>query len=486
MKVKRTFAPDIRQAMRRVREEQGADAVILGNRRVDGGIEIISAVDYDEDVFYQAIENSSEQSSPRSTQPYAEVAASVEASEKPTHEHVLMRSTRAPRKPVRRPPAQRKPATTKRVASARATHGEQPESGNVVKPLQQATPSREIEPLENLADTQIASLRERRPAADTPAARPAARTEINHLRDELRALRGLMENQLHVLEWDRLSRRHPNRVTVLSRLNEMDIGTELSRKLVAELQDDRDLERSWRNVLANLARQVPISDDDFMQRGGVIALVGATGVGKTTTVAKLAARFTMQHGQRDVALVTTDTYRIGAKEQLLHFAQIIGIPLYAANDQQELERILAKLCDKKLVLIDTAGMSQRDIRLTEQFVTLREVSPLLRSYLVISANTQLAALDEVVRTFGGAELAGCIVTKLDEATSLGSAITVSIRHRLPIAYVGTGQRVPEDLSPARAHRLIGRAVPLARRYGEREDDDTLAVKFAGMGGHADR
>jgi flagellar biosynthesis protein FlhF len=485
MKVKRTFAPDIRQAMRRVREEQGADAVILGNRRVDGGIEIISAVDYDEDVFYQAIENSSEQSGPRSTQPYAEVAAGVAPSEEPTHEHVLMRTSRAPRKPVQRPPAQRKPAGTRRVAAVQGTPAAKPAS-DAVKPMPQAPLTREIEPLENVADTQISSMQNRRHETATSAARPVPRTEINHLRDELRALRGLMENQLHVLEWDRLSRRHPNRVTVLSRLSEMDIGTELSRKLVADLRDDRDLERSWRNVLADLARQVPISDDDFMQRGGVIALVGATGVGKTTTVAKLAARFTMQHGQRDVALVTTDTYRIGAKEQLLHFAQIIGIPLYAANDQQELERILARLCDKKLVLIDTAGMSQRDIRLTEQFVTLREVSPLLRSYLVISANTQLAALDEVVRTFGGAELAGCIVTKLDEATSLGSAITVSIRHSLPIAYVGTGQRVPEDLSPARAHRLIGRAVPLARRFGEQEDDDTLAVKFAGMGGYADR
>lgn len=481
MKVKRTFAPDIRQAMRRVREEQGEDAVILGNRRVEGGVEIISAVDYDEDVFYQAIENSGEKPGARSTQPYAEVAANVPPPPEPTHEHVLMRSTRAPRQRVKH----ETPATNPKAAG-KATAAQNTASRDAVKPVRPEPVTSEIQPLENLADTQVASLQGERQVSTAPAAAQAPRTEIKHLRDEMRALRGLMENQLHVLEWDRLSRRHPNRVTVLSRLSEMDIGTELAQKLVAELQDDRDLERSWRHVLADLARQVPISDDDFMQRGGVVALVGATGVGKTTTVAKLAARFTMQHGKRDVALVTTDTYRIGAKEQLLHFAQIIGIPLYAANDQQELERILARLCDKKLVLIDTAGMSQRDIRLTEQFVTLREVSPLLRSYLVISANTQLAALDEVVRTFGGAELAGCIVTKLDEATSLGSAITVSIRHRLPIAYVGTGQRVPEDLSPARAHRLIGRAVPLARRYGEQEDDDTLAVKFAGMGGYADR
>lgn len=485
MKVKRTFAPDIRQAMRRVREEQGADAVILGNRRVDGGIEIISAVDYDEDVFYRAIENSSEQSSAKSTQTYAEVAAGVADPDEATHEHVLMRKTRAPRSTTARAVLNKHARPKRKEAKPDATRTRAP-AQETVKLMAREPLVPDVQPLQQVADPQVAA-QPRKPAPPPRAAAASVpRTEFNNLRDELRALRGLMENQLNVLEWDRLSRRHPNRVTVLSRLSEMDIGTELARKLVDGLTDDRDLERTWRNVLAELARLVPISDDDFMARGGVVALVGATGVGKTTTVAKLAARFTMQHGQRDVALVTTDTYRIGAKEQLLHFAQIIGIPLYAANDQQELERILARLCDKKLLLIDTAGMSQRDIRLIEQFVTLREVSPLLRSYLVISANTQLAALDEVVRTFGGADLAGCIVTKLDEATSLGSAITVSIRHRLPIAYVGTGQRVPEDLSPARAHRLIGRAVPLAKRYGEAEDDDALAVKFAGMGGYADR
>ncbi|MDH3452872.1 MAG: flagellar biosynthesis protein FlhF [Gammaproteobacteria bacterium] len=482
MKIKRTFAPDIRQAMRRVREEQGADAVILGNRRVDGGVEIISAVDYDEDVFYEAIENSSAQSTLNNVRSYATVAATVAKTEEPAHEHVLIRGVQPKQKATRHQPAPQEPAQAQRPVTAESSVAAKP----AIRKAAQEAPVARVKHLESAARTQAESLQSKPKAASKPVVTRVPRGELNQLGEELRALRGLMENQINILEWNQLSRRHPNRVTVLSRLTEMDIGTELARKLVAELRDETNLERSWRHVLAELARQVPISDDDLMNRGGVVALVGATGVGKTTTVAKLAARFTMQHGQRDVALVTTDTYRIGAKEQLLHFAQIIGIPLYAANDGQELEKILARLCDKRLVLIDTAGMSQRDIRLTEQFVTLREVTPLLKSYLVMSANTQLAALDEVVRMFGGADLAGCIVTKLDEATSLGSAITVSIRHRLPIAYVGTGQRVPEDLSPARAHRLIGRAVPLARRYGEAEDDDAMAVKFAGMGGHADR
>ncbi len=539
MKIKRTFAPDIRQAMRRVREEQGADAVILGNRKVDGGVEILSAIDYDEDMLYEsaarqeraAVAASAGYAEPRSApvQTYAEVAANVPRASEPgprpsesrapepamraappaprtpgpaprenaqgvevSHEHILVRphggaEARRAARSAQPAPGARNDSSVQRArarSSARAPVAQPQTVAPPIAPQPAATPDADAGPAPTAQAPEPAPVREVGREAPGPAA--ASNREFESLRAEIQALRGLMENQLNVLEWDRLSRRHPTRVAALSRLSEMDIGTELARTLVDAVREHDDPERTWRQVLAELARQVPIADDDFMSTGGVVALVGATGVGKTTTVAKLAARFCMQHDQRNVALVTTDTYRVGAQEQLLHFAQIIGVPLYAANDTEELGRVLARLCDKKLVLIDTAGMSQRDIRLTEQFVQLREVSPLLRSYLVMSANTQLAALDEVVRAFGAADLAGCIITKLDEATSLGPALTVSIRHRLSVAYVGTGQRVPEDISPARAHRLVGRAVPLARRYAEPEDDDALAVRFAGASAHASR
>ena len=250
------------------------------------------------------------------------------------------------------------------------------------------------------------------------------------------------------------------------------------------IKDISDVERAWRLALGVLAKNILISDDDFMSYGGVVAVVGPTGVGKTTTIAKLAARFAIQHGHRNVALVSTDNFRIGAHEQLLSYARILDVPLHMAQDQEELKRILLSLYDKKLVLIDTAGMSQRDIRLSEQLVSLHESSPMVRSFLVLPANTQLSAMDEIVRSFKRSHLAGMVITKLDEAASLGSVLTVSIRHRLPIAYVGVGQRVPEDLQPARAHQLVSQAVSLMRKYKETSDEDVLAVKFSGVAAHA--
>jgi flagellar biosynthesis protein FlhF len=212
----------------------------------------------------------------------------------------------------------------------------------------------------------------------------------------------------------------------------------------------------------------------------MIALVGSTGVGKTTSVAKLAARYALRHGQRSVALVTTDCYRIGAHEQLFTYGRILGVPVQVASSHEELQSTLASLADRRLVLIDTAGMSQRDLRLAEQLATLRDSGFPLRTYLVLNVTTQLNVLDEAVRAFGKAALEGCILTKVDEAASLGGVLSVVAKHRLPLAYVGDGQRVPEDLHPARAHNLVNRAVSLMQQAGQDSNDETLAERFGGM------
>ena len=198
-----------------------------------------------------------------------------------------------------------------------------------------------------------------------------------------------------------------------------------------------------------------------LEQGGVFALLGPTGVGKTTTVAKLAARFAISHGSEHVALVTTDSYRIGAHEQLRSFARIIDIPMRVANDEGELSLSLEHFYDRRLVLIDTAGMSQRDVRFAEQAAHMRRGSPRVRNYLVLSATTQFTGLREAVQAFGQAPIDGCVITKLDECTSLGAVLTVLLEHDMPAAYVADGQRVPEDVAPAEADTLVARAVALA-------------------------
>jgi flagellar biosynthesis protein FlhF len=200
---------------------------------------------------------------------------------------------------------------------------------------------------------------------------------------------------------------------------------------------------------------------DVMSQGGVVALVGPTGVGKTTTVAKLAARYALRHGYDQVALVTTDSYRIAAHEQLRTYARILGIPVRVANDENELRTTLDNLADRSLVLIDTAGMSQRDRRLAEQFRTLVAGAPAVQTYAVLAANTQAATLDEVVGAFQGAELDGCVLTKLDECTSLGGILSTIMERHLPLAFFSDGQRVPEDIYPATPELIAERVEALA-------------------------
>ncbi len=430
MKIKRIFAADMRQAIREVRAAHGPDAVILSSRNVDGGVEVISAVDYDERAVRAALE------------------AESTASSEPDFRTVLDRTMR--QKTDTEAPMQRLNVT---VGGAVDLDFSAAESA-IAEPVATSTgePTR-------IEWTQEPAMRE--------------------MRAELRTLRSLFESQLTLQEWQRLGQRHPLRITLLQRLTALGLGVDVARKLADHVPESEDPEQAWLQALDLLRQHLPVADDDIVERGGVIAIVGPTGVGKTTTVAKLAARFALRHGRRHVALVTTDNFRIGGQEQLRSFARILGMPVHAAHDREELAAVLADLADKQLVLIDTAGMSHRDMRLSEQLQTLGTAGSPIRVYLVISANTQLPALCEIVRGFRKINPAGCILSKVDEATSLGSALTALLRYRLPVAYLATGQRVPEDLQPARSEPLLESALTLMRQYAAEEtDDEALALRFA--------
>jgi flagellar biosynthesis protein FlhF len=229
---------------------------------------------------------------------------------------------------------------------------------------------------------------------------------------------------------------------------------------------------------------VPVTDDDILTQGGVVALVGPTGVGKTTTVAKLAARYSLRHGSKRVALVTTDCYRIGAHEQLRTYGRILDVPVRVTSDETELRTVLQSLADKSLVLIDTAGMGQRDLRLSEHLALINSGLPRIRTYLVLGATAQMSGMEEIVSAFQGAKLTGCIATKVDETTRLGGLLSVVIDKHLPVAYLSDGQRVPEDLHPARAQDLVSRGVTLMQRAAAEHGDDYLALAFGGMLAHA--
>jgi flagellar biosynthesis protein FlhF len=315
---------------------------------------------------------------------------------------------------------------------------------------------------------------------------PAAVGPMEGMRREVQGLRELLECQLASLAWNELSRSNPMQVTVLQKLNAMGIAPALAREVAESLPRVTTLDEADRQSLLALVKRLPVHKDDLLEQGGIVAVVGATGVGKTTSVAKLAARYVMRHGPNDVCLLSTDTYRIGAREQLLSYARILGVPLFVAQDRDELAAILGAQAWRKLVLIDTAGMSQRDERLAQQFALLRSQGARTRILLALSAASDLQTLDELVTTYADVQPAACVLTKLDEAASLGAAISVLVRHRLPLAWCSNGQRVPEDIHAAHNKRLwlVTTAAKLAAQRSSAQDERVLAVRHAEARAHA--
>lgn len=276
---------------------------------------------------------------------------------------------------------------------------------------------------------------------------------ISQLRTELTTLRALLETELRQ---SAALRRTPLQAQLAQHLEQLGLAPTLIGELLGQLGETQDLGAAWRELLGqHLVARIPIAADDMLAEGGVVALLGPTGVGKTTTVAKLAARFVREHGARHLGLLTTDNYRVGAHEQLQNYGRLLGVPVQMVDSAEDLATALAALANKRLVLVDTAGMSQRDLRLGEALSSLRRDG--LRGYLTLASNAHETMLDETIATFGALPLAGCVLTKLDECPSLGGTLSAVIRHGLPIACVTDGQRVPEDLRPARARDLVSLA-----------------------------
>jgi flagellar biosynthesis protein FlhF len=291
----------------------------------------------------------------------------------------------------------------------------------------------------------------------------------------------LLETQLASLAWNDLNRDAPVRARLLREMARFGVDASLAAKLASEIPSDLGAQEALRVIVRRFGDALPLVQDDITDRGGVFAFVGPTGVGKTTTIAKIAARFVLRHGVDALGLVSTDTYRIGARQQLSNYARILRAPLQVAETSDELRRILDGFQSKKLVLIDTAGMSQRDVRLANQFATLRVEGHRIEPVMVLSAGADRGCLAEALRVFQSANPESLVITKLDEAAALGGVLSLAIRVGLPIAYLSDGQRVPEDLHLAAPKRfwLMHNAVKLTQGAPPL-DENELAVNFGEM------
>jgi flagellar biosynthesis protein FlhF len=431
MKIKRYTARDMRQAMQKVREDQGPDAVILSSRRSDGMVEIVAAIDYDEALVREAVEPlRGERGEVRvAMQPAAEVAQPAKVA--------MPEAAKA----VARP---QQPAAASVAALTKA-----PAPSQKVAPVAAAAPSAPAARVEAASETSA-----RVSAAEARAALEAGAERVR-MRDEIGELRQLLESQLSSLAWNDLDRRHPLRARVLRDLTRFGIEGDVADAIVSDLPNNISSEQSRYLPLGLISRRLRV-DPAASDLAGVVALVGATGAGKTTTLAKLAARHVAQHGRQSVALIGTDDFRVGAHDQLLHYGRALGVQTFTASDSNELARLLQHLGDRDLVLIDTPGMTVRDARLPSVIDTLKSNAPKVRTTLVLPANLLPGSLEHSVQAYEPLGSRHCILTKLDETPSPGAAISIVLRHGFALEFVTDGQRVPEDIHVADARRLACR------------------------------
>src|SRR5439155_9858000 len=442
MKLRKFFGLTSRSVLEQVRTELGADAVIVGNRPTAEGIEITALAS-------EAIDT------------------------------LLSKSTVTPSRPASQPELER-------AVSSPAGPSE-PRRWDPLRIARSASPRVDDADGAPVLESVAVAVAAAKDADTAPETKPSLDAR---LMEEVMAMRALLEGQLAQLAWGDTVRRAPLRAGLTRDLLGAGYSAALARELTQRLPDDYSAAQAsaWlTGVVAKNLRCVE-ADHDLVTRGGVYALIGPTGVGKTTTAAKLAARCAVRYGAREIALLTTDSYRVGAHDQLRIYAKILGVAVHTVSDREDLRQALDSLRGKRLVLIDTVGMGQRDQRVAEQAMLLsqREV----KRVLLLNATAQAETLDEVVAAYGSAgceatgDLAGCIVTKIDEAARPGHVLDVLIRHRLALQYVSNGQRVPEDMHPANATYLVHRSLkPLARSSPFALRDDELGLRLghgAGM------
>lgn len=298
------------------------------------------------------------------------------------------------------------------------------------------------------------------------------------LLDEMRAMKGLIEERFGALAFMEKLQRQPVQARLAQTLLEVGFSPLMARKLVdacpTAFAAGAD-EQQWARAV--LARNLSVAPQALEARQGVFALIGSTGVGKTTTTAKIAAAFAARHGAAQLGLITLDAYRLGAHEQLRAYGRILGVPVHTAHDRASLEDLLDLLANKQLILIDTAGMAQRDSRTTELLDMLAH--PSIRKLLVLAASSQGETLDDGIQAWKAASCEGVVVSKLDEAVRLAPALDCLIRHKLVVHGVANGQRVPEDWLRLSADALVQQAFQRAETASAwRLDEQELQLRLA--------
>jgi flagellar biosynthesis protein FlhF len=322
------------------------------------------------------------------------------------------------------------------------------------------------------------------PAAQSAALAGAAPGGVSaaeqlSMSEELRTLRQLLERQLAALAWNDYTRREPLRARALSELTALGVARDIALQVVEALPAEVSAEDAQNLHLDALAQRIAVCEPPATARGAV-ALLGATGAGKTSMLAKLALRWLLEHGADGLTIVTIDDEHIGAADQARSLGRLLGVPSFRFANGAEFAAAAARFASQELVLIDTPALAAAPAAVAELRAALESVPLPLQRMLLLPASAQSGVLGEMLRRAAPLEATCCAITRCDEAVSLGGVLSTLVRSGLAVAYLSDGPRIPEDLRPARAQLLVARAVELARESGASLDPELLAQHFGGQ------
>lgn len=424
MNIKQFFGVNSREALKQVRMELGEDAIILSNRAVEGGNRITALKEEDLDAIVDNV-------------------ATMEASYR-NHTEGFGEDN----------PSALISVINKKIEGFHSNQA-QPFAPSMMEP-EVAAPKAQATPTFAQPIAQ--------PAPDTlmQASMLDASQKMTEILNEMRSMRDVFESQLTTIAWSNTQQQYPTKTRILNILLSSGFSAALARMLSEKMPANLDEAKALAWVKAILSKNLDNLPNEMgmLDQGGIFALIGPTGVGKTTTTAKLAARYVMKHGTESLGLITTDAYRIGGHEQLRIYGKILGVMVHAVKDEADLKIALNELKNKRTILIDTVGVSQRDTMVTEQIAMLSNTNARIKKLLCLNATSTGETLTDVIRAYKGKGLDGTIITKLDEAVTIGGVLDVIIRGKLKLYYLANGQRVPEDIHLANKSYLIQKALKI--------------------------
>ncbi|PCI72736.1 MAG: flagellar biosynthesis protein FlhF [Gammaproteobacteria bacterium] len=510
MKIRRFYSKSMRNALKQVTDEFGSDAAILSSQKTASGVEVIAALDYDAELLPESISSLGKRKEEIVDQ--INHTSTYQSNNESNISHIDSRQSEnriADKYETKDYDGGSKAVTSNKqshlsdfdnVNNGQIKYGQNSsglgETGLGEIGLGQAFNLEETNSSDNktFASESLAGLNPK--TKHSNLVEWSTDPGLIAMKEELALMRSMMKEQLDGIGWERLTERDPVTAMLNRRLSSLGISQPIIDQLIPKINSKLDPECCWQNLLAILAKSIPTDVTNIIANGGILAFMGGSGTGKTTTIAKLAARYVIKHGRDSVALITTDNYRAAGLQQLQSFAKILNLPVAQVSSKNTLDNLIEKFSDKKLILIDTPGMNRNDNEIIKQLRCLKDsaitsngnthsgfTTRPIKKLLLLPATHQQSVLQQSLNLFKAYSPDSCIITNVDEATSLGEVLSCLIENRLPVAYTTDGQKVPENIRVARNHHLVSKAVWLSNKYKSQDKitipSEKKALKVAG-------